>query len=178
LSAALGVAVDRQGGAYITGQDNGLLELDGTTYPSNRFSAALVARYKPSGQLTWARTISGMVANVYGQAAAVDGNNNLFIAGWFNGTANFGNTTLTSSSGSDIYLAKLPAWPPLLDVSRTGSSLKLTWSTNAAGFFLESRTDLSSAQGWSQGPMPILEGDRYAVVTNLTAASRVLSPAQ
>jgi hypothetical protein len=53
----------------------------------------------------WARRAGG-TSNDYGGNIALDGSGNYYITGYFNSTAVFGTTTLTSSGGNDIFVTK------------------------------------------------------------------------
>ncbi|MGH7893602.1 MAG: SBBP repeat-containing protein [Candidatus Binatia bacterium] len=59
----------------------------------------------PSGSATWARDI-GTTNSDSGYDVAVDGGGNVFVAGAFRGSVNFGGTTRTSAGGADWFLAK------------------------------------------------------------------------
>ena len=68
----------------------------------------------------WARNAGGSSSD-YCNSIAVDVNGNSYVTGSFQGSATFGSTTLTSSGGSDIFIAKLD------------SSGNWLWAKNAGG---------------------------------------------
>lgn len=63
---------------------------------------------------------AGDAAAQDGRAMAVDGSGNIYLAGSFAGTINFGGTPLVSSGGNDIYLVKLDPTGAHLWSSRFG----------------------------------------------------------
>src|SRR5262249_36134175 len=67
-----------------------------------------VAKYSPAGRLLWARDLASSSGNyVDGWGVTVDGAGNVYVNGWFTGTATIGTTSLTSAGGEDLYVAKL-----------------------------------------------------------------------
>ena len=65
-----------------------------------------VANYDASGNVVWALQAGGTGAE-FGTGLALDGSGNSFITGQFGGAADFGDFTLTSAGGTDIFIAKL-----------------------------------------------------------------------
>lgn len=61
---------------------------------------------------------------------------------------------------------------PVLSAIRQGANILLSWSTNAAGFTLESKTNLGSANSWSSVlPLPVVVNGRNTV-TNPVSGPR------
>jgi hypothetical protein len=69
-----------------------------------------VLKLDPSGNFSWVKNVSGNNCNV-AQSLNVDPLGNVYIAGYFNGTADFdpgiGVMNLNSSGSSDIFISKL-----------------------------------------------------------------------
>jgi len=59
-------------------------------------------------EFLWAAKAGGTFSD-RGLGIATDGSGNIVVTGRFSGTANFGDTTLTSAGGSDIFITKLDA---------------------------------------------------------------------
>ncbi len=76
---ATGVAVDRDGNAYITGYTGG--ELGGPSLGWPGGADAVLAKYDPSGTRLWIRQI-GTAVEDYATAIAVDRQGNVYITGW------------------------------------------------------------------------------------------------
>lgn len=100
---------DNNGNPYFTGRLSGTGSVDFD--PSNVIlnvsnSALFLASYDTNGNL---RNAIGMNSGAGdgGHRVSFDNNNNVFIAGWMNGTATFGNITLTAiSPTADVFFAK------------------------------------------------------------------------
>jgi hypothetical protein len=58
----------------------------------------------------WAKHAQGQtIADLKIEAVAMDGSGNSYVTGWFQGSATFGSTTLTSSGVYDIFIEKYDA---------------------------------------------------------------------
>lgn len=104
---SISVAVDSRGNAYVTGHFSGYMNLDpgGATaaIQGRGFSSDIfVASYDKNGRYRWGLSAGGE-GHDQGQAVAVDGNGNCYVAGFFEQTANF-NTV--SAGGRDAFLVK------------------------------------------------------------------------
>ncbi len=126
---AYSVAVDGRGeNVYITGCFTGTADFNPTGTTTNLTSAGSVdiffAKYDSSGSLKWAKSAGGTSSDE-GYSIAVDGSGNVYLTGYFNGTADFdpsgGTTNLTSAGGDDIFFAKYD------------SSGTIQWSKSAGG---------------------------------------------
>ena len=118
------IAIDSNGSLYITGYVN-LDSNFGSIYVSSiGASDIFVAKTDPDGNWQWvinaggASTIFGSDA---GNAIAIDSADNLYLSGYYTGTAGFGSSTLTSRGQQDIFVAKLD------------SSGYWSWATSAGG---------------------------------------------
>src|SRR5439155_12885533 len=94
---------------------------------------AYVAKYAPDGSLVWARRMGGDVvtssADDGARGVAVDGGGNVYVAGQFNGTGDFGGVTLTAAGGRDAFVAKLDPNGQVLWANRWGAA-----NNDEAGF--------------------------------------------
>jgi uncharacterized repeat protein (TIGR03803 family) len=78
------------------------------------------------------------------------------------GTANWGGT---GGSGT-IFSISLPGSPPQLTITPMGANVILAWPTNAAGFTLQSTTNLGSPAVWTtNSPAPVVVNGQN-IVTN------------
>lgn len=105
---ANGLAVDSNGNAYVVGEFTGTLELPGTSLATAVTDQnAFIARFDPTGAVTWARQMGGTLADS-ARAVTVDASNQVFIAGYFSGAAAFGSETLVSVANTyDAFIARL-----------------------------------------------------------------------
>jgi hypothetical protein len=126
------IAVDGSGSSYVTGYFEGSMtlgsgEANQTTLSSAGGSDLFVAKYNPTGGLTWAKRAGG-TGDDETLAIEIDAAGNSYITGYFEGSATFGfgeanQTVLTSSSGgSDIFVAKYNSSGALLWAKRAGGS--------------------------------------------------------
>ncbi|MGK3959901.1 SBBP repeat-containing protein [Sorangium sp. So ce118] len=100
------IATDASNNIIITGSFGGTLDFGGEALTSAGGTDIFVAKFNSSGEHLWSSRF-GNVANQSGNAVAVDSAGNVYIAGSFGGTVNFGGTTLVSVGMNDIFLAKL-----------------------------------------------------------------------
>jgi M6 family metalloprotease-like protein len=102
-----GLAVDGAGNAYVAGEFSGTMQLPGaslSTAPSDQ--NIFVVRFSTSGTVDWARQAGGPLPDA-ARAVTVRGTN-VFLAGYFSGTATFGTDTLVSAANTyDAFLARL-----------------------------------------------------------------------
>jgi|GEM_PF-3538081 len=101
-----GVAVDSSGNTYITGSFPGTATFGSTTLTSTGHSDVFMAKIDSQGNWQWAQKAGG-TDDDRGYDVAVDSGRNAYITGYFYGTATFGSTTLTSTGGDDIFVAKI-----------------------------------------------------------------------
>ncbi|MCD4769657.1 MAG: SBBP repeat-containing protein, partial [Bacteroidales bacterium] len=77
------------------------------------------------GTQNWLWALSGGSPDTgydYGNSVSVDNNENVYVAGYFAGTATFGNTTFTSSGGHDIFIAKYDTYGNGIWAKKAGGS--------------------------------------------------------
>ena len=122
------IAVDGSGNVYVTGLFQGTVDFDPGAGTTNLTSAGdgdvFFAKYNSSGALVWAKNVGGSNNDV-GYSIAVDGSSNVYVTGYFQGTADFdpnaGTTNLTSAGSADVFFAKY------------NSSGALVWAKNVGG---------------------------------------------
>lgn len=107
------IVADPDGSVYVTGTFSGSVDFDpgaGSSFlTSLGLSDVFLAKYTAAGALVWADRIGGTSADTV-TALARDASGNLYIAGGFEGTADFdpgaGNQVLISVGGGDGFVAK------------------------------------------------------------------------
>ncbi len=106
-----GVAVDDQGNVYLTGSYNSSdfsMGAASNILPAAVNGDAYLVKLDSNGDLIWAKSIGG-TDNDDANGVIVDGYNNVYVVGFFNGSANFdpnGTAMLSVAGVSDIFLAK------------------------------------------------------------------------
>src|SRR5690606_35228606 len=100
-----GIAVDKHGDIYMTGEFTGTLSIGSQTLSSNGFKDVFIAKCNPSGGLVWVRTGGGIYDDRC-PAVALDNNGYVYIAGGFRDQAHFDHLSITSQGQQDIFLGK------------------------------------------------------------------------
>jgi len=100
------IAVDANGSSYVTGYFNGIATFGTTTLTCSGINDIFVAKLDRNGNWLWAKQAGG-ISDDSGNSIAVDANGNIYVTGYFNGSATFGTTTLTSIGWIDMFVAKL-----------------------------------------------------------------------
>jgi len=101
-----GIAVDANGNSYATGSFSESVTFGTTTLTSSGYEDIFVAKLDSSGNWLWAKQAGGTDYDD-GNGIAVDDNGNSYVTGYYEGSATFGATTLTSIGSWDIFVAKL-----------------------------------------------------------------------
>ena len=99
------LAVAPSGEAYLFATFIGTPVLGSTTLTPRGQYDVLVAKFDAQGAFQWVQQAGGPGTDTL-QEGAVDAAGNLYVAGFFDGTATFGSTPVTSAGGFDGYLAR------------------------------------------------------------------------
>lgn len=106
----LGLAVDGNDDAVITGETTGDVELAGTTLKAIGKRDIYVAKFSTSGKLSWVKQTGGTL-NGLSYAAACGPDGMTFFAGAFSGELNVEGETLISAGSNDIIVGALREAP-------------------------------------------------------------------
>ena len=100
---------DAAGDTYVTGTFRSQQSMFGSiALTGDGLGDIFVARQNANGQYLWATKAGNPSSgNDQGLGVATDAAGNVFITGYFEGTAQFGTQTLTSAGGYDVFIAKL-----------------------------------------------------------------------
>ncbi len=126
------IVVDATGSVYITGLFNATVDFNPGAGVANLSSNgatvydAFFAKYTTSGNYVWAKSI-GSTGEDKGYGIAVDVDNNVYIAGEFQGTADFNPSStatnnLTAAGTNDMYYAKYDANGAYVWAKRVGTA--------------------------------------------------------
>jgi hypothetical protein len=116
-----GIAVDGSGNVFVTGYFWSASTFGTTTLTSSGSGDIYIVKLDASGNFLWAKQAGGTSGDD-GRGIAVDGSGNSFVTGYFNGTATFGSTILTSVGSSAVFIAKLNASGNFLRAKQAGGS--------------------------------------------------------
>ena len=100
-----GIAVDSGGNAYVTGVFNETATFGNTNLTSSGEFDIFIAKLSSDGSWQWVIKAGGS-SDDYSRGIAVDSISNVYFTGYFEKTATFGNTNLTSSGKYDIFISK------------------------------------------------------------------------
>ena len=104
-----GVAFDTGGNVLLTGYFYGTITFgpNAPIHTSSGQADIFVAKLDPNGNLLWSKSFVGLAnSSEWCRTITADGNDDVYIGGWFNNTIDFGGGPLTSTGGSDAYIAK------------------------------------------------------------------------
>ncbi len=125
-NGVVSIAVDAAGHSYVTGDFAGTANFGSTPLKTSEGDNDIfVAKYGATGNLLWVKQAGGQYNNT-GARIALDSQGNCYVAGIFSDTALFGAHRLTTTNGSDTFLAKYTAsgsvaW--VKQIQRTTSAL-------------------------------------------------------
>jgi hypothetical protein len=109
------IYADPSGNVYVTGSFGGTIDFDPSAAVSQltsagSFSDIFISKFDTNGNFLWAKSLGG-TSNESLSGILTDATGNIYIAGSFNGSADFdpgaGNAFLSSVGQSDIFVAKL-----------------------------------------------------------------------
>ena len=100
-----GVAIDSSDNIYITGTSEGT-NIFGKNVTSGTTRDIFVAKLNSSGVVQWVYTAGGTGAD-RGRKIALDSSGNIYVAGYYENTVDFGGGNITSNGSWDAYLLKL-----------------------------------------------------------------------
>lgn len=121
VDEAYAVVVDNSGNSYATGYFTGTAQFGPTTLTSSGSSDIFIVKINSTGVYQWAVKAGGS-GNDRGLSIALDASNNVFVTGYFNGSADFSATTLTSAGLQDVFIAKYSTAGVLLWAERAGGT--------------------------------------------------------
>jgi hypothetical protein len=115
------VCTDDEGNVIVTGYFYGTTRIGTDEYASYGGQDIFIAKYNAEGNFLWSFRAGGPMAD-YLSASAADSDQNIIISGYFYESVLFGDSTITASRGSDIFLAKFDDEGELLWVTAAGGS--------------------------------------------------------
>ncbi len=121
IDEAYDVSVDPSGNAYSVGYFTSSASFGSTSLIANGSTDIFVSKNNNTGGFSWAVKAGGSGAD-RGTAIATDAAGNVYVTGYYNGTANFGSSSLTSNGLQDIFIAKYNTSGVLAWVKSAGSS--------------------------------------------------------
>ncbi len=115
------IVVDSAGNSYVTGYFSGIADFGDITLESSGEQDLFVGKIDSNGNWVWVESAGGDEKSS-GKGVALDSTNNVYITGFFSGTAEFGDISLTSAGYRDMFVASLDQEGEWLWVERGGGS--------------------------------------------------------
>ena len=109
--SATAITSDGAGGALVAGHFEGSATFGASTLSSGGGKDLFVMHVDGAGAVGWV-TAAGGPADITGGGIAVDGAGGALVTGSLAGTVSFGAVSLTSSGGTDAFVARLALPPP------------------------------------------------------------------
>jgi hypothetical protein len=101
-----GIIIDNSGNSYVTGDFGDIATFGSNSLTSSGDLDVFVAMLDSEGIWQWA-TQAGGNSSDSGNGITIDNSGNSYVTGYFVGIATFGSNSLTSSGGSDVFVAML-----------------------------------------------------------------------
>lgn len=123
------ILTDGAGDVYLCGIIRDAIFLDTDTIYSQGHYDAFLAKYNSSGQYQWAKMV-GSGAPDFCKSLAWDGQDKLYLTGWFVQQGTFGSQQLTAKGEEDLFLTQFD------------TSGNIFWTQQFGGFFDERAYDV------------------------------------
>lgn len=115
------ITVDGSGNIYITGTFQGIANFDTIALTSMGAEDFFIAKYDNLGNFQWVQRSNGTQTEV-GVDIFSSISGDIYVAGFFYDTATFSGTSIISSGGSDIFIAKYDTAGVLQWIQKTGGN--------------------------------------------------------
>ncbi len=134
---AYSIATDISGNVYTTGVYTGLADFDPSASTATLSAVGgpdiFVSKLTSSGTFVWAKSLGGTSSNEEGHGIKADGSGNVYVSGFFAGTADFDPSAATfnliSNGAADNFVVKLNSTGNFVWAKQTGgtSTEKTYW---------------------------------------------------
>ncbi len=114
------IAADDSGNSYITGNFLYTADFGSAALSSLGGNDIYVAKLDADGNWLWAVQAGGQYIGDFGYGIAADESGNCYVTGCFENSADFGQFSLTSNGGRDVFLGKLDGNGNWLWVKKAG----------------------------------------------------------
>jgi hypothetical protein len=122
VSQGNGIAVDTSGNCHVMGSFLSTAIIGDTTLVSAGGSDVFIAKLDSAGNWLWVRQIGGSGAEYCSRGIALDSYGDIYVTGHFEQSVAIGSSTLTSTGGMDVFIAKLDSGGNWLWARRAGGS--------------------------------------------------------
>jgi hypothetical protein len=116
------LATDASGNIYAAGSFYNSCSFGGPIRTSNGGTDIVLVKFDSAGNYLWDKTFGDVSDTQFATGCGCDASGNVFIAGVFEGSVNFGGGVLTSVGDRDIFVAKFNSAGTYLWAKRFGST--------------------------------------------------------
>lgn len=138
IDEAADIALDNSGNSYTVGYFTGTANFGSTSLVAEGSTDIFLVKTNNQGVIQWAVSAGG-TASDKGLSIAVDNAGTAYITGFFNGTATFDTTSISSNGLQDVFVAKYDAngnldWVKSMGGTNSdiGNGIAIDWSGNIA----------------------------------------------
>ena len=167
-----GVSFDTAGNVFFTGLFKGSVAFDGNSLASiSNTDDIFIAKLSSTGVYIWIKTAGGTSNDESGFKLVCDNSNNVYVSGFYSGTATFGDGTTinyTSRGGTDSFIAKYDINGVLVWAKTLGSTydenlggLAYSLITNSIYICGSYRGTLTFGSGLGTNPLPTVGSVSY-----------------
>ena len=121
FSSGTDIASDAVGNSYVIGTFLDDVTLGNQTFLSSGDTDIFVTKLDSDGNVEWSQSVGNTLSDT-GNGIGLDKAGNIYIAGSFEDSVTFGNTTLNSNGESDAFIAKLDNSGDILWAQNLGGS--------------------------------------------------------
>ena len=130
--SASSIALDTSVNIYLTGRFENTATFGNHILISSGGSDIFAAKLDSNGNFLWAVKAGGTELDERGTGVAVDSADNIYLTGYFYGTADFGTIQITSNGSRDIFVAGLNSSGSFLWALRAGGVNEYDWGSGIA----------------------------------------------
>jgi hypothetical protein len=166
-----GCVTDDAGNCYVPGAFVGRVNFGSVTVTSRGGLDAFVVSFDGVGRFRWAQTAGGPRDDA-ALRVAVDGANNCYLAGWFEGASRFGTNRLQAAGSRDLFVAKLPAAPSLTLRRNAGLATLTLWGESGGRYAVEYAPAFPWTNAWLTLTNVTLTHSAQLIPDSLTSPQR------
>ena len=129
------IETDMAGNSYVIAEFTSSVTVNGVSYASSGEEDILLIKLNNAGNFIWSKKAGGSNIDIP-RDIFVDDAGTIYITGYFQGTATFGNQSITSNGGYDIFVAccsSVGQWQWVVSAGGTGDDQAFGISMNELG---------------------------------------------
>jgi len=173
-----GIINDNSGNSYVTGYFQGTATFESISIVSSGGMDAFVCKLDSSGNLLWVKRAGG-TGDDQGNSIDIDNSGNVYLAGSFYNTANFGTASLISNGSADIFITKLDTngiWISVTRAGGIGEEIATSISSdNNGNSYVSGKYHSQDGANFGSHSLPILDNADDVFVSKASSLSTLAS---